>query len=719
MLDADGNLTNTDVRVTDNTASSQHPSIVSTGFQSFNIAFQDGRSGNKEIYMAWISGGNVLGEQRITDNPAISAAPRLSFTGSEFGVIWYDNRSGNFEIYFARTRGVVVDGSAVRISNDSALSEWPSIVWNGESYRIIWQDARDGQTEVYISGVQCCPDADADGYSVCQGDNHDNDPGIHPGAVETCDGADNDGNGSLDEICDGTCDSPSQWGPELKMTDDATDSTGPSLAWNGAEYGLAWKDARDGNNEIYFRRVGADGTALGSDLRVTSDAGSSTGPSLVWNGVDYGLFWTDSRSGTGQLWFTTIDPAGSSTSPKLRVSETTSTVLSSSVVWAGDRYGVVWSDNRDGNYEVYFARYDKTGTQIGHDVRLTDNAGNSWNVKLAWSGSDYGVTWRNEASGIWSVYYQRFDAAGNPLTGEILLSNGTDDAYHPGIEWNGTDYAVAWQDQRMGNNEIYFMRPESPGATPVRVTNNSSSSAAPRLAWTGAEYALSWYDSFPGNFEIYYMPLDSGGTPSGPMTRLSNGSGFSDWPTVLWTGTHFGVAWQDKRDGDYEVYFTSVKCCGNDVDADTAGSCVDCNDLNDTIYPGATELCDRQDNDCDTIIDEGFLPPSPVAGLEYGTDNDMSWDTVAEAEWYDVVKGRIVTLNSGSGDFGSAVGVCLENDSIDEASSDPEGVLSTDLGYFYLIRAQTSCKEGTYDGNPASQVGERDEEIASSEDACP
>ena len=46
----------------------------------------------------------------------------------------------------------------------------------------------------------------------------------------------------------------------------------------------------------------------------------------------------------------------------------------------------------------------------------------------------------------------------------------------------------------------------------------------------------------------------------------------------------------------------------------------DCDDSNPDIYPGATEICDGMDNDCDGIVDEGCAPVCGNGICEAGED---------------------------------------------------------------------------------------------------
>ena len=57
---------------------------------------------------------------------------------------------------------------------------------------------------------------------------------------------------------------------------------------------------------------------------------------------------------------------------------------------------------------------------------------------------------------------------------------------------------------------------------------------------------------------------------------------------------------------------------GADADADGYTPCDgDCDDSDDTVYPGATETCDYEDEDCNDVVDDGFL----VGGIYPNDDN--------------------------------------------------------------------------------------------------
>ena len=98
-------------------------------------------------------------------------------------------------------------------------------------------------------------------------------------------------------------------------------------------------------------------------------------------------------------------------------------------------------------------------------------------------------------------------------------------------------------------------------------------------------------------------------------------------------------------DADHDAFFAQANC----------GSAVDCDDTKATTRPGAVELCDALDNDCDGATDEGFdlqsdpsncgacgticsirgaglpaacsagvcLPPEPTLEVCDGVDNDL------------------------------------------------------------------------------------------------
>ena len=81
---------------------------------------------------------------------------------------------------------------------------------------------------------------------------------------------------------------------------------------------------------------------------------------------------------------------------------------------------------------------------------------------------------------------------------------------------------------------------------------------------------------------------------------------------------------QEDSDGDLVG-----DACEDDTDGDGAPDQVDCAPLNPAAWPGAEEVCDGIDNDCNYSVDEGF-PDTDADGLKNCVDGDDDGDGQAD-----------------------------------------------------------------------------------------
>ena len=107
----------------------------------------------------------------------------------------------------------------------------------------------------------------------------------------------------------------------------------------------------------------------------------------------------------------------------------------------------------------------------------------------------------------------------------------------------------------------------------------------------------------------------------------------------------------------------SAACAANDGDGDTYAAVCDCNNANATVYPGATQLCDGVNNDCNA---PGW-PAVPADEL----DTDVDGVRTCEGDCDDADPQRF------PGNVESCDGIdnrCLGTVPFDEADADADGV---------------------------------------------
>jgi hypothetical protein len=190
-------------------------------------------------------------------------------------------------------------------------------------------------------------------------------------------------------------------------------------------------------------------------------------------------------------------------------------------------------------------------SQSGHDI-VDLKCRRATPVALAWSGNQYGITWVDSRDGNPEIYFARRDANGGALGSDVRVTSAIGSSILPSLVAHAAGFALAWQDDRTGtgDNEIYFARLDENGVKvgdDTLVTSlDGAISQEPSIAWTGSEYGIAWYDKRDGN--------DSTDAPH----RITQTPGSSLFPSAAFTGAGFAVAWDDPTCGMYDVYFSAL-----------------------------------------------------------------------------------------------------------------------------------------------------------------
>jgi len=222
---------------------------------------------------------------------------------------------------------------------------------------------------------------------------------------------------------------------------------------------------------------------------------------------------------------------------------------------------------------------------------------------------------------------------------------------------------------------------------------------------------------------------DSGDTDTDTDTDTNTDTDSGDTDT---TETDCDVVWFRDADGD-----------GHGVPEDTLGDCIqpegyvgsddDCDDADNTVYPGSPELCDGRANACDatgwtveaeagTVTQwpaDGSAPVSHTDAWAAGTDAAMAAVTVSSGEWAvcegefwvtATVEGRAVLAGAGQGltvlrahNEARILDVRAELELVDLTLS--EGYSEADGGAVFVTDADFSARNVTFDYGTAQRGG--------------
>ena len=358
--------------------------------------------------------------------------------------------------------------------------------------------------------------------------------------------------------------SQAQWQPDVRLTNDPSSSRtslngARCIAASGDIVHVVWVECRDGNEEIYYKRSINAGISWETDKRLTVNSASSVDPSIAVFGSVVHIVWRDHRDVNPAIYYKRSEDGGISWGGDKRLTNIPSNSVHPSVSVYGLDIHVVWEEGREGTWKIYYKRSIDGGLTWGKDTPLTFDPSGSVCPSVAVFGSTVHVVWCDFRSWLYGeIYYKRSTDRGTSWGADTRLTIGPFGAGYPTVSAFGSTVQVVWNDYRDGaNSEIYHKRSIDGGTSweaDSRLTNALDNSFYPSVSSSGLNVHVVWYDRRDGNHEIYYKRSTTEGLNWETDKRLTVNSS-SGMPHIAVSGSVVHVVWLDIRNGNDEIYY--------------------------------------------------------------------------------------------------------------------------------------------------------------------
>lgn len=325
----------------------------------------------------------------------------------------------------------------------------------------------------------------------------------------------------------------------------------------GDGFAVAWYDTRDGHAEIYARLLDAAGASAGPELRLTHINRDAYEADIAAAGANLVVAWYEvgprseyramvgswTREGRG-LWTRQLSVEGrNGKNPVVRVS--------------GQEILCAWLDFTAGGIpEVHAQWFDLSGQPLGPARRVAQAGRTTWNLNAAFDGQGRAWVAFDAKAGTQAdeLFLARVEKNASQLV--RLTSDDGKASKYPDIAFDtGGRAALTWFDERDGNEEVYlFVAPvgefkEGLESRALRVTDTAGASTGAYLTWNGGRIGLAWNDDTLGQDEIFFETFDVNGQALAPAKRLTDNPSHSLIPAIRPAGDGFALAWNEFSPG--------------------------------------------------------------------------------------------------------------------------------------------------------------------------
>ncbi len=335
------------------------------------------------------------------------------------------------------------------------------------------------------------------------------------------------------------------------------------------------------------------------DTNLSQSIGDSRHVRMVWTGSTYGFVWQEQVGTRFQVQFREANEFGVVLSAPQIISDSPGNAFFPDIAWDGEKYAIVWQDDRFGASEIYVRFVRSGGEALGFGLRLTfhtdlgstrqagdatmqnfdilegqarriDKAAGAFQPAIFWNGKEFGIAFADARTTTAEIYFLvvRNGVKAYP---EVSVTQNHQNFTRPVVVWDGEAFGLAWENRVSGGSQVLFAR-----VNPVtgRVMNYlgvvsgfGHSAITPTLVWNGQTYFLVYEDFRAPISDLYAVEFGKQGSDNllPVMIARDDQTGMTAKPSVIWAGDRYFLAWQDERFKKTQTFITALDTTGKKI----------------------------------------------------------------------------------------------------------------------------------------------------------
>ncbi len=375
-------------------------------------------------------------------------------------------------------------------------------------------------------------------------------------------------------------------GGNFRVSDkvDAYPQGAPSVSADGlGNFIVVWEEGPGYGKWIFAQRFDAAGKKLGDQIRVNTDVGSVSVHDAAVAADGSGGFvvvWVEDRDAKSTVYGQRFNAAGMTLGANFIVESSLpgNNQFNPAVAMDGSgNFIAAWQQDVTIGYDIRAQLFDNSGTRIGQVVRINKDIGIGSQTYPAAAVNVNGkgmVVWSDQRNGNADIYGRYFDFAGSFDQADFKVNDDAGNAsqLYPCVTVDRTGYfAVAWQDDRKGSSDIYMQRYRNPWLLPlanIKVNDNPTSAyqSHPAMAMNeNGDFFVVWQDRRNDFNELYAQRFTTSAALVKSNFKLADDQGSAEQihsDIAVSPAGDFMIVWQDRRNGYSDIYAQFYNAAG-------------------------------------------------------------------------------------------------------------------------------------------------------------